>query len=1470
MSTMGPEGFAQRAQAILQSVPGLDHQTIAGVAQTSANPQQAVQQASSLADTLRNTWDGYEQAYFDPVLQQQPSKALALAQFLHNTVGVAPVQAGHISQVQASLQSAGVGKDLTADGAWTPQWQQAYNAELQAMRQDQMAGDKPGSSKTSSLLHSFLHDISPTGIADTAVGFMKSVRRVVADSEAATANIGNEVSTLTHGSLWDRFKAAYTLPSALMPGINTVQFNLTQHGNVSQQAAQAAATVESIGGKKETADEYAGTVGVANAIGDALTLASFVPLGRVVATTKAAIGEDLAKGILPKGAPELARKPGVIAKTLFGADGGRILGSRWVANQPALARLVPMVTGSNSDGWYYALRSKMAQRYRLPIVRAAGTAFGRAQAASTGVHIASQLAPGSEMQSDVDRTGIISAVDANLAQRGPRFFGWSPLDLNNLQLALHGPLTGAGRTSQVVGKAVNDFNKAFADNLGAKGVPAAFQMAFGAGGKALTREQLLKIVGGSETELNDFMSNKVEPYARDFYIERQLGSDVNLPDSQQQARVEQLSNQFYRLPNDQKNQVVADMLDSDNGAMSLALRIKADMLRNQSDPKTALANSYAEYANGKKLLQQAAQVGDLKYYLTPKAAAAVHDEQQAAQIAGRAPSLVSEDVQRITPNEPGMFGLARADSVTKAQAMAKAQQFEDAYNAAPTLEGQNTVWDAARQWAHDNLSGMDQRALDLYAPKPDKLWALIRQRADGLAADVHLTYDAPQAVKDRFHAIKDAGYKVVVGTHIGHVYDGTGLNLNQVGGWLTPIRRALGALGLDPERIRDTDVGRAIHTNLVSNLTHTLNNDPRLVDKIPPLVTAHTLIGLLVNDKAIDDLELPWYGKAELALAAKVGGNKSAIKLIQQEAAKTSNPLTLSEARGKLESDLAYQQSVRAIPQKKIIDTLTNPKTVITDSGGEWNYPGMDRQSATIIARAVQRSWKMPTYMMGLSELENLARSGFSILDKAATAHPDSNLLQKIANTPNRIVQLRNQLRFTMSPVFDSRRLMKQTLKAGLEGVYIPPDPLGDLMATGEVDKAAAMLNKLAGKTGGLDDSTIEADKYLVSHGISGLYNPQWHAAYFVLKHQQDGNTWDDTQAAYNRAFKYGANGGTSPLERTVNTIFFPFSFEKTVVRNSSAYLLDHPGQALLLSAGVEAWRQADKNGEIGQWVHDHLPVLYEMNQLNNAFVHGISPGQFGGLNAPIIGDTSHLLLNLFLPQNWNSGYTKKNLQKYLPVWQQLGKLVQSAAQQKNIVDNAAYDTINHVVDAHWNDRPTITPDAQLTAALKMKYNMQANPAIAQIIDYNNRQSSDADKYTWPSDTRLPNTIWGKPVDKTTIGEYVSFVYPAYNPQAAAAKAQSKAVQADKFIASIQDPQKQADMRAFKKVADQVISRINADKYSNETIAQVDEQFRTAAMNLASKDPEWLTFYNRYYASSLGPITDFTGKGVTGAAKSLS
>lgn len=1461
-------GFAQRAQNVMDAAPGLDHQTVASLALQSQTPDQATTNAQSVAQAISQTWDGYEQSFADPVLQQQPSLQSHVVQYIHDTIGAPPIDAGTISQLQKTLQQDGLGSGLATDGAWTPDWQQQYNSAVSTLKANQLAGDKPGSVKTSSALHGFLSHLTVTGALDSIGGWVKSIPD---DARKVAGTVAGGATGLVH---------VVAHPSEILGQSEAEKESIASANRIVQNALGGNVTQQ----QEVKAENWGSQAAVLN---DALTF-----MGATGVLRKAA--EDvLAKAageVLAKGAPELARQPGVIAKTLFnGSQNGRLLGAKWVGNLPGLARVTPTIGRvAGKDGWYYTARTFMAQPYRQPLVRAAGTAFSRTQVLGAGLYgdaLATSKLPDNTQSQNIIGERAFDAIDHNLTNYGPKVFGWSPLDVNNLQLFLHGPFSGAESASQSVGAHTQHFVNGITDALGTKGIPAAFQQATG-----LSRSEWLASTDGDSNFLGQHMMDKVWPMVADWYAERQIGAPIDLADAAQKTQIAGLRDQFFADPN-LMTKTMADMVHSDSNLSYLTRRIGNGLTKSISDPKTAYRQSLVEFKAGAQQMQKMAQAGDFKFYQTPegieleKLNRVLGGPSDATAIA--APPLVA-----------GQLGLMGINGLTREMVNAKngiADQFEQRMAASQDSDADAAVAKDMTDHLFINHN-WDDKKLQQVAGNPAKLLAAVRSEGNDLASTALPTFDRSPAAAAREAELNALGYKMVIGSHIGHLYDGTLPPLGENNQWLTALRKWAGKSGLDPSRVPDVEVGRATQQGIVDEFTHDLATDPRLKGKLREYQTPQTLMSMVSADQGIQK-SLPWYSRAIFAATSHIGLNKTEIQALQDATPLDANGTRMTEqaARGELEQRMASGLGPRDASRKAFVKAVMTTHEVKMQNGDTWTWHGLQggdltaeqraadpaaekayqdaQKTANLLFRSMVNGYRQPGYMMGWNAIENWGRAGYGIGDWAAKRLPGSSLLQNVANWPNRVAQVRNQLRFTVSPIFDLRRWTKQSLKMGLEGVDPVANPLQALMDSGDVDSAGKLLAQIGHSP--INEDQINADRMLASRSVFGLYSPQWHGAYFVNELRKQGKSTDEITQAYNRVFKYGADGGQSSLERTMNTIFFPFSFEKTLLRNTGGYLLDHPAQALALDLAVDEWRKADQNAEFGKFVMNHLPLLTEMNTLN-AFSHGLSPGQFGGINAPTLGaiggDAMHAYqnspnarmaaLNFFLPQNWGANMSPSNLQKYLPVWSQGQKVIAAATEQARIGYAALYDTAQQAAGGT-KRLPTLTAIGQQQYGTREKVNLINK--MAPVLSFNGKVADDASKIPWQAGPNIPANLVGSPINRTTIGQYVQSLYPEYDPTSGSLFAQQQQVALGKYIANIKatDPAKGAEMAQFAKTANSVIGKINRDEYTSADQATIQGLLHEIGRQGASSDPDWSKLYSGFFAYALGPIQSPDGKGLS-------
>lgn len=794
-------------------------------------------------------------------------------------------------------------------------------------------------------------------------------------------------------------------------------------------------------------------------------------------------------------------------------------------------------------------------------------------------------------------------------------------------------------------------------------------------------------------------------------------------------------------------------------------------------------------------------------------------------------------LRQVLQHSTGALGVARLDTKTAQEAALDVSNFERRLNAAKDPASVEKVTEDMKNYGFREF-GLTEHQLGVFDPA--KLLQVLDERAQRLASDVYLTYDAPQELRDRLAAMKELGYKPVLGSHIGHLWDSSLPSMPELRGAIGWRRKIAGTIGVTPEQVSSRAAGQDAKIRVLREINNAVADRP-----LPPRTNAETIAEVL-RDKGLLHTEPKLLERAATALSYPMHR-----KGIQQLA--SDRGIDFQAAKAEYEQNMAQALQLRDLPRKEFIRVLTTPGEF--ENGAQW--AGVDKQTANLIRRAVLRGYSdRPGYIQGLSTLEDWARGGFSILDKAAVKYSGpgfpSELVQRTAELPNNLVILRNRLRFTLSPFFDFRRVAKQNAKMSIDGVTPTLNPLNHMINNGTFTKAHKLLTHLVGdpQIEGFDD----ADRYLHQQSVWGLYNSRHYEAYYAWEKKAAGWSDEEIRQGIRRVFEYGSTraSGRSALERTVNTVFFPFSFEKTLLRNVGAYMIDHPQQALLMTGAMTAYDEANKNSVINQWVHDHLPILRDMQKLN-AFAHGISPGELGGINAP--------LLNLFLPQTWGKGMTKKNLQRFLPVWKDFGQLIHDTREQTVIARNAALNTLDYATSLGAKRslfdpyRPTITPEAQIADASRTR--SEFITALAPVLQ-RNASAGPADKIVWPAFPGLPQRIVGQPVDHTTIGYLVKVWYPAYNPTSGTTYAIQQQEALAKEIAKVaeKNPGRAAEYRAFQQVADTVQSHLNRGDYDTQQAADLMMTLRHIAGTLSSTDPEFYRIFTKHFAFSLGPQTE--------------
>jgi hypothetical protein len=845
----------------------------------------------------------------------------------------------------------------------------------------------------------------------------------------------------------------------------------------------------------------------------------------------------------------------------------------------------------------------------------------------------------------------------------------------------------------------------------------------------------------------------------------------------------------------------------------------------------------------------------------------------------RKETFVAQDAQRLAKNlfsemsrlgHDGDVSAARSTLQLEEQQglkdvpLPKFSKFDIGKNEAAVLQKARNVLITKLGYAPNEVTRFD----------PIQAISEIWRSSKSLASEAYLPIEAPKSVKDAVAKLDSLGYRPVLGTDIGHAYETPILHPAVVNQHTSMFRKAAMNLGFDTTKIGDLPVAQVRRTNVENEVNKLFANgkvQPILGDNGSSVYSSllqGAQSGEIIKEGRLADAFRGavegFRGGAEGDFVDKELGDVSKVDYrdIQDKRA---------EARQKAKDIFNQAHTTRDLSLKEMVKVLTRPIDPNDKLGNL--APRYTKEDATKIAKAVLVGYaKTPASVVGLGKIEDFIRaSGAMATNATASFFGSVPLLNKfkigegpIANTlaalPNDLARLRDKWRFDYSPIFAARRLTKTNVKAAAEGVPTTMNPYRSLERLGATDNAFATLQRTMPEVYRQSKQLEPLEKFLMQGDIFNIYNPAHMMAWQAHNLQQLGLSDAEITAKLTKINTYGER---TPLERSVNTLFYPFSFNKTLYRSVGGYLLDHPGEAMLINAGFDLYHKMnldDPNNGLGNWVKQHAPILDELKKLN-AFDHGTGLGQFGGINAPYLNN----FMNLFSPQSIKPDNAQQAIKAWtsaLPALTELNGLLfgtqgtlnkpqGSAVETAKVGFWAAQNLLQHLgslITGHkaLPDHTTLTDQAQIQAGMDVSNQLKVQ--LANLIGTG---------YKWPDDPLIPKAVRNQPINATTIGQYAQTLYPAYDPSVGAALAMKRSSDAKMYVANLQGTFRYDAYSQFQKVADSAIGKLNKT-HEPATIQNIVSPLREAAVNLAEQDSRFVSFYKKYYQSALGPIEGLT------------
>ena len=752
----------------------------------------------------------------------------------------------------------------------------------------------------------------------------------------------------------------------------------------------------------------------------------------------------------------------------------------------------------------------------------------------------------------------------------------------------------------------------------------------------------------------------------------------------------------------------------------------------------------------------------------------------------------------------------------------------------------------------------------------------IWRASKSLASEAHHPIDAPQVLKDQVAKLDALDYRLVIGTDIGHAYETPLIHPAIVAQRTSLLRKAAQQFGFDTTKTSDLSVAQVRRTNVENEVNKLFANG-----KVSPIQgdNGSSVYSTLIQ--AAQSGEIIKEGRLANAFRGAVEGFRGApeSKFVEGQLGDLSKvaykDIQDARAEAKLKAMQTFNQAhqVRDLSLKQMVKALTRPVDP-NDILGNLN-PRYTKEDAMKIAKAVLIGYaKTPASIVGIGKTEDFIRASNAMITNGTASFfgkvpllnnfkiGEGPLANAFAALPNDLARLRDRWRFDYSPTFALRRLIKTNVKAAAEGVPVSSNPYQSLQRLGGTEQAFNTLQRTMPDVYRATKELEPLEKYLQQSDVFGIYNPAHMMAWQAYNLEKLGLTDAEITAKLTKINTYGER---TALERSVNTVFYPFSFNKTLYRSVGGYLLDHPGETMLINAGFDLYHKMnldDPNDGLGAWVKKHAPLLDEIKKLN-AFEHGTGLGQFGGINAPYLS----AFMNIFSPQSItpiNGAKALNTWKNAIPAISELNTLlfnyqastgkadfkgsIPETAQTGYWAARNAEQHLQSLITGHkaLPDHTTLTSQAQVQAGLEIVNQLKVQ--LANVIGKNVK---------WPDDPLVPKVIRGQVINATSIGSYAQSMYPAYDPSIGTGLALARQRDAVNYVNNLQGTYRYEAYNAFQNIAVKAVRKLNTTR-DPESIKTIVQPLRAAAVNIAEQDPRFALFYKKYYQSAFGPIEGLT------------
>lgn len=1435
--------------------------------------------------------------FTDPSLKTQPTTMDQLKWHFANT-GIPAVAQQDITKAQQLLIDQGYAPNMKADGTWNANWNTALFNKHQA------EFSKPGIGNMSAK-DAAMKFLTP-GYLPEALPLIKNM-------------IGSTLHSVVH-----------ILSQVAQPIVDTAtgqEFGLWGNRNEPSLGDKVGAAIESFNRitqhqSPQSAQEYMKTpMGMSdyvNAIGTTLTVMSLVSgAGEAGMALKAGLGKaaetgggNIAKGLVTSMGADANVPKFTFLNTLFPKTGGltqfgnaerRLLFSRVAENMPVIGRINglvnkvadPLATGAGN--LWETTRNALAMPYKLPLVAIGGDLA--TQAMTTGM----KLGAIANIEKGV---GDTQGPQAQSLDNTKPIAGILGQGIGLLSMGAHAPLYHFdGNASVQVGKSVESMRSKLAEGLNQtdaitaweQGTHSVFGTEVSKLAQRLSADGDMQAAAHADTLVRQSIANDINIFAASHgaqaIMEDAMKKGQTFNDGTYQKTMQSLESRILNSP--ELDQWRESLLASSGLARSYwakatsAMKANSDYLdqnnftlkllsdRNMATqvmphahelvtPHTLAANAGADFPDAAAALglnedAKLASLGRAKLStqtvsMAQNKALALGKEYQHIE-----PSFDPESVITKPHLEPGITP-------------PPLKPVKD-FVASTASKEEMAIRGEALHYLGNEL-GLNIKELAFY--DTPSLLAQIDKESHRLPGDVVVPFNAHPDLLAAEAYQRGLGYKFVYGTDIGHGFLQPSFDLSKLGIGQSKIARAVTNLGMDFTKVNPSVANSTLNATSTAALQDALRNTERYQPgDLPAWATASNLMQYA---RSVINPEMNAVLGGQHWAAVKLGKfNK------ELEAVKAANPGlsanvykamvkdAITKASGPADWSLGDFVKALGIPQGQEIKLL---------SGATIHGAGIEKSVAKNIYDDIQKGLRSaPASVVGAKNPLTLAiQSELGLAGKTVPGISGVRLPNLTGAARNVAIKFRYQGSFA----FAMKRIIKTGLKGMTEGVPFTSNPTRTMEELGTTARYQKLWEDIAPQAiKDLHSQADEVEKQFASNDVYNIYKPRDEEAYILgtlydnaTAMSADGNV--DVPSLLKTFNKVVSYGDRTAAEKSLNAIFFPFSFEKTVMRQLGGSLLDSSAQRLMVTSALNAYDSLGGQ-KVKKWLEDNAPLFKEAEKFN-PFGHGIGLGQFGGIDRLYFDIGRQTFIQALAPKGIVSAKGAAAVMNLIPAFRDLNNMLigidttgrkpnQLGGELANTLHTSAWELGNKFNEmGNWISggmtKKAFAPSRQSDPYLPqahLTYDQQQTDAwnsrsafltaYASYLDANERGAN----YSWPADTPR---VGGQKITKTTIGYLINHVFPAWDPaKAMEYVATSKAASAkEREVIQTKSPALLNYYDAFVKNADTVNGYLAKDSYTTAQWAQAVDAMRQSAIYLSYYDRTFYNFYKQYYQTKFGPL----------------